>query len=126
MVEQHEEIQHSGLSDTSDAPPTPPAIRQDPTPTTPSRAPAAAIQRRQLPQYRVILHDDDINEIPFVVRTVLRLTPLNRTRATIVTLHAHYHGIALLLITHKERAELYQAQFRERGLRVTIEADAGC
>ena len=30
-------------------------------------------------------------------------------------------GVALLLTTHKERAELYQEQFQSKGLTVTIE-----
>lgn len=115
MVEQQDETQNTGLGETSEA--APPR-------STPQKAPSRPPQRRELPQFRVILHNDDVNEIPFVVRTVLRLTPLNRMRATLVTLHAHYHGVALLLITHKERAELYQAQFRGRGLTVTIEPDA--
>ena len=34
---------------------------------------------------------------------------------------AHETGIALLLVTHKERAELYQEQFQSKGLTVTIE-----
>ncbi len=115
MLEQQDDTQHASVNEPSE-------------PLAPRRAPAKKTarpaQRRELPQYRVILHNDDLNEIPFVVRTVLRLTPLNRMRATLVTLHAHYHGVALVLITHKERAELYQAQFRGRGLIVTIEPDA--
>ena len=30
-------------------------------------------------------------------------------------------GVALLLVTHKERAELYADQFQSKGLTVTIE-----
>ena len=115
MLEQHDDAQNTGIGETSE----PIAPRR-----TPAKKTAKQVQRRELPQYRVILHADDLNEIPFVVRIVLRLTPLNRMRATLVTLHAHYHGVALVLITHKERAELYQSQFRGRGLIVTIEPDA--
>jgi hypothetical protein len=32
-------------------------------------------------------------------------------------------GVALLLTTHKERAELYKDQFESKGLTVTIEPD---
>jgi ATP-dependent Clp protease adapter protein ClpS len=32
-------------------------------------------------------------------------------------------GVALILVTHKERAELYKDQFESKGLTVTIEPD---
>jgi hypothetical protein len=34
-------------------------------------------------------------------------------------------GVALLLTTHKERAELYKDQFESKGLTVTIEPEEG-
>jgi ATP-dependent Clp protease adapter protein ClpS len=37
------------------------------------------------------------------------------------TIEAHDAGVALLLVTHRERAELIQEQFQTRGLTVTIE-----
>jgi ATP-dependent Clp protease adaptor protein ClpS len=115
MLEQQDNTQNTGIGE-----PAEPLT----APRTPAKTTPRQFQRRELPQYRVVLHNDDLNEIPFVVRTVLRITPLNRMRATLVTLHAHYHGEALVLITHRERAELYQTQFRGRGLIVTIEPDA--
>ena len=36
-------------------------------------------------------------------------------------LEAHKSGVALLLVTHKERAELYLDQFQSMGLSVSIE-----
>jgi ATP-dependent Clp protease adapter protein ClpS len=69
----------------------------------------------------VLLHNDDKNEMLFVVRTVMELTPLNEQEAEIRTVEAHKTGVALLLTTHKERAELYQEQFTSKGLTVTIE-----
>jgi len=75
----------------------------------------------KLPQYRVLLHNDDIVSMDEVVRSIVQLTPLPRARAYIVMLMAHTRGMALVLITHRERAELYQQQFRAKGLRVTIE-----
>jgi ATP-dependent Clp protease adapter protein ClpS len=38
-----------------------------------------------------------------------------------VTIEAHETGVALLLVTHKERAELYCEQFRSKSLKVTME-----
>jgi ATP-dependent Clp protease adaptor protein ClpS len=75
-----------------------------------------------LPPWKVLLHNDDKNEMMFVVETVMELTPLKEQDAKLRTLEAHETGVALLLVTHKERAELYVDQFRSKGLIVTIEA----
>ena len=74
-----------------------------------------------LPPWKVLLHNDDKNEMLFVVRTVVELTPLNEQDAKTRTLEAHETGVALLLVTHQERAELYKDQFESKGLVVTIE-----
>jgi ATP-dependent Clp protease adapter protein ClpS len=68
-------------------------------------------------------HNDDVNDMLFVVRTLLDLTPLDLDGAKQVMLTAHKHGPALVLVTHKERAELYQDQFRSKALSVSIEPD---
>jgi len=70
----------------------------------------------------VLLHNDNKNDIEFVVVTIMSLTPLNQEDAVQRTLEAHKSGVALLLTTHKERAELYKDQFESKGLTVTIEA----
>ena len=53
--------------------------------------------------------------------TILRLTPLKREDALRCTLEAHEKGHSALLVTHKERAELYCEQFATRKLTVTCE-----
>ena len=74
-----------------------------------------------LPPWKVLLHNDDKNDMLFVVDTIVELTPLNKQDAEIRTVEAHQSGVSLLLTTHKERAELYQEQFTSKGLIVTIE-----
>jgi ATP-dependent Clp protease adaptor protein ClpS len=74
-----------------------------------------------LPPWKVLLHNDDKNDMHHVIRTVMELTPLKEQEANLRTLEAHDTGVALLLVTHKERAELYQEQFQSKGLTVTIE-----
>jgi ATP-dependent Clp protease adaptor protein ClpS len=74
-----------------------------------------------LPPWKVLLHNDDVNDILFVITTIVELTPLNPDEAVQRTTEAHKTGVALLLTTHKERAELYQDQFKSKGLTVTIE-----
>lgn len=74
-----------------------------------------------LPPWKVLLHNDDHNEMMFVVLTVMDLVKLKEQEAVIRTLEAHETGVALLVVTHKERAELYRDQFESKGLTVTIE-----
>jgi ATP-dependent Clp protease adapter protein ClpS len=74
-----------------------------------------------LPSWKVLLHNDDKNDMFFVMVTIIELTPLNEQDAKQRTLEAHETGVALLLTTHKERAELYKDQFQSKGLTVTIE-----
>jgi ATP-dependent Clp protease adapter protein ClpS len=94
------------------------------TATKPKRAPRKAPAKKPpqlLPPWKVLLHNDDKNEVEFVVETIVALTPLNQDAAAQRTLEAHHTGVALLLTTHKERAELYKEQFQSKGLVVTIE-----
>jgi ATP-dependent Clp protease adaptor protein ClpS len=74
-----------------------------------------------LPPWKVLLHNDDKNSVDFVIGTIMELTPLNEMEAKTRTVEADKTGVALLLVTHKERAELYADQFQSKGLTVTIE-----
>ncbi len=76
-----------------------------------------------LPPYRVILHNDDVNTFEHVIASIRRLTPLTFEEAVQRTLEAHETGTSLLLVTHKERAELYVEQFASLRLTVTAEPD---
>ncbi len=77
-----------------------------------------------LPPYRVLLHDDDVNDMGYVVEKILELTVLEFQDAIEKMLEAHETGVALLLVTHRERAELYAEQFATYKLSVSIEPDA--
>jgi ATP-dependent Clp protease adapter protein ClpS len=76
---------------------------------------------KPLPPWRVLLHNDDKNDVMFVVETIVMLTPLNRQDAELRTVEANDTGVSLLLVTHRERAELYKDQFESKGLTVSIE-----
>jgi ATP-dependent Clp protease adaptor protein ClpS len=78
-------------------------------------------QSRPLPPYKVLLHNDSVNEMGYVVRTIMELIHLGKQEATQRMMEAHERGIALLVVTHKERAELIAEQFASKKLTVTIE-----
>jgi ATP-dependent Clp protease adaptor protein ClpS len=103
-------------SDTTPAPEKPPGGTATATKPAPAKPPVEF-----LPLYRVLLHNDDVSAADFVVSTIVELTPLNHDRAVQVMLEAHTTGVGLLLVSHKERAELYQEQFQSKTLTVTIE-----
>ncbi len=83
------------------------------------------LKPRQLPPYKVLLHNDDVNTVEHVIQSILRITTLTPQDAMLRTIEAHDTGVALLLTTHRERAELYVEQFTSTKLTVTAEpADA--
>jgi ATP-dependent Clp protease adapter protein ClpS len=89
-------------------------------PTHRVRAPGKP-QSRDLPRYKLILLYDPVHDLMFVVRTVMELTRYCRAEATHKMWQSYHWGRSVLLVTYKERAELYQEQFATKGLTVTIE-----
>jgi ATP-dependent Clp protease adaptor protein ClpS len=78
-------------------------------------------QKRAIPRYKVILLQNAIDDLMFVVRSVMELTRFPRAEATHKMWEAHHCGRSVLLITYLERAELYVEQFASKGLSVTLE-----
>lgn len=84
--------------------------------TTPQKKPP-----KQLPPFKVLLHNDDVNTFEHVIASIVSVTTLTPQEAILRTLEAHETGVALLLVTHRERAELLVEQFRTFQITVTIE-----
>jgi len=83
--------------------------------------PQTRLRPGPLPPFKLILLPDNLNELMFIVRIVMELTRRCRAEATHKMWEAHHSGRSVLLITYKERAELYVEQFASKGLRVIIE-----
>ncbi len=98
-----------------------PAGEIEPKLTPKSKAKRNPPRLTQLPPFRVVLHDDERIDMTHVVRSIVELTPLSAPLARDIMLNAHEHGSAPVLVTHLERAELYQELFACKGLTVTIE-----
>ncbi len=76
---------------------------------------------KKLPPYKVLLHNDDVNSFEHVIGAILKLTTLTPQEAILRTIEAHESGLALLLVTHRERAELYVDQFISLKINTSIE-----
>lgn len=75
-----------------------------------------------LPPYRVVLHNDDVNDMGHVVRALLVSVPeLDADRASEIMLTAHLRGQAEVITCPLERAELYRDRLEGHGLTATIE-----
>jgi ATP-dependent Clp protease adaptor protein ClpS len=90
-------------------------------PATPHARPDKQVKPEVPPPWRVLLHNDEVNLFENVIRMLHRLTPLSMEEAFQRTHEAHTRGRAVLLSTHKERAELYVEQLTSVGLTVTME-----
>ena len=75
----------------------------------------------KLPPWKVLLHNDNKNTVEDVIKAIVQLVHLSEQDAESRTKEADRRGVALLVVTHKERAELYQEQFASKSLTVSIE-----
>lgn len=78
-------------------------------------------KKRTIPRFRVVLLQSAIDDLMFIVRSLMEVTRFPRAEATHKMWESHHCGRSVLLITYLERAELYVEQFTNKGLSVTIE-----
>jgi len=77
-----------------------------------------------LPPYKVILFNDDYNDMDYVVTVLLHtINNLSQPEAERIMLTAHLTGSAVVVVCPKEIAEYYQEQLLGYGLTATIEPD---
>src|SRR2546423_13829164 len=82
------------------------------------------LRAKLLPPYRVVLHDDDYNEMNYVVFVLLHsINNLSQPEAEHIMLTAHLTGSATAAICPKEIAEFYQERLISYGLTATIERE---
>ena len=94
-------------------------------PETQTRTPAREQEEQKpqiLPPHAVILHNDDVNDMAHVVRSLLRSVPsLNLAKATEIMFAAHNQGRARVVVCPLELAELYRDRLQGFKLTATIE-----
>ena len=75
-----------------------------------------------LQPHSVILHDDDVHSMDFVVDALLEsVEPLSKDDAVRIMLEAHNTGSAVVITCPLEHAELYRDRLQSFDLAVTIE-----
>ena len=82
------------------------------------------IRASLLPPYRVVLFNDDYNEMNYVIFALLHsINGLTEQEAEQIMLTAHLMGSAIVIVCPKETAEYYQERLLSYGLTTTIEPD---
>lgn len=74
--------------------------------------------------WRVIVWNDPVNLMPYVVFVFMRVLGFNKEKSTRHMLEVHHHGKSLVANETRERAEHYHQQIQSYGLLVTIEQDS--
>lgn len=67
---------------------------------------------RWAPLYRVLIHDDDVTPMDFVVRVLQEIFKLGFFRSCRIMLEAHKGGVAHVVTEPLERAEFHVDQAR--------------
>ncbi len=81
--------------------------------------------RHKSPMYKVLLHNDPVNTMEYVVTTLREVVPkLSEQDAIAVMLEAHNTGLGLVIICDLEPAEFYSQTLNSKGLTSTIEKDS--
>jgi ATP-dependent Clp protease adaptor protein ClpS len=92
------------------------------TATVPREREEERTKSRALEPYKVVLHNDDVNSMDHVVRSLLRSVPgLSTKQAVDIMLEAHNTGRAVVLVCPLELAELVRDRLESCGLTATIE-----
>lgn len=75
-----------------------------------------------IPHYAVILHNDEVHSMDFVVDSLLKSVPgLTQPEAIDVMLETHEKGQGVVIICPLEQAEHYRDRIRSYTLACTIE-----
>lgn len=83
--------------------------------------PKITTKKKALPQYKVLLHNDDVNSFLHVIQSLMEIFKFEGEKAYKVTEEAHKSGIALVIIEPYERAEFHCEQLKSASLVATME-----
>ncbi len=80
--------------------------------------------RSKSPLYKVLLHNDEVNSMEYVVIVLRQVVPkLSDQDALAIMLEAHNTGIGLVIVCDLEPAEFYSETLKSKGLISSIEKE---
>ena len=81
--------------------------------------------RKVSPKYKVLLHNDPVNTMDYVVETLRQVLPqLSEQDALNIMLETHNNGVGLVIVCDLEPAEFYSESLKSKGLTSTIEIES--
>ena len=81
--------------------------------------------RKTSPRYKVLLHNDPVNTMDYVVTTLRQVvTQLSEQDAIAIMLETHNTGVGLVIVCDLEPAEFYSEALKAKGLTSTIEIES--
>ena len=81
--------------------------------------------RKLSPKYKVLLHNDPVNTMDYVVDTLRQVVPqLSEQDALSIMLETHTNGVGLVITCDLEPAEFYSESLKAKGLTSTIELES--
>tara|TARA_B100000700_G_C14981406_1_gene826596 strand:+ start:591 stop:968 length:378 start_codon:yes stop_codon:yes gene_type:complete len=80
--------------------------------------------RKTSPRYKVLLHNDPVNSMEYVVESLRQVVPqLSEQDAISIMLETHNSGVGLVIVCDLEPAEFYSESLKAKGLTSTIEPE---
>ena len=81
--------------------------------------------RKLSPKYKVLLHNDPVNTMDYVVVILRQVVPqLSEQDALNIMLETHNNGVGLVITCDLEPAEFYSESLKAKGLTSTIELES--
>ena len=81
--------------------------------------------RKVSPKYKVLLHNDPVNTMDYVVDTLRQVVPqLSEQDALNIMLETHNSGVGLVIVCDLEPAEFYSESLKAKALTSTIELES--
>lgn len=103
--------------------PHPDEPSQDPTPDE-ERESSVALEDELEKLWKVIVWNDPVNLMSYVVYVLQRLFGYSLEEATQLMLEVHNDGKSIVKITEQEKGERYVSRLHSYGLQATMEKDA--
>ncbi|MBW4697818.1 MAG: ATP-dependent Clp protease adapter ClpS [Aphanocapsa lilacina HA4352-LM1] len=83
-----------------------------------------SVQRKPMPLYKVLLHNDDHTPMNYVIEVLMKTIPkMQPSKACKIMLEAHNSGVAVVIVCALEHAEFYSESLNRHNLTSTYEPD---